>query len=150
MRATRFLFALFGRCPRFESLDLSRFGGQLYETSVKSHLMVKYSQHPPGVIVTIGAKSLEMALRWRAELWLNVPVVFSMVSEQTVGRLNLGPEVTGIFVRLRFQDFMTAARAVVPDLKRVALVGDSWDTQTVYGDWKTKFPRLPVLSRSST
>jgi hypothetical protein len=86
MRATRFLFALFGRCLRFESFDLSRFGGQLYETSVKSHLMVKYSQHPPGVIVT---------------------------SEQTVGRLNLGPEVTGIFVRLRFQDFMTAARAVV-------------------------------------
>ena len=58
------LFALFGRCLRFESLDLSRFGGQLYETSVKSHLMVKYSQHPPGVIVT---------------------------SEQTVGRLNSWP-----------------------------------------------------------
>ena len=123
-----------------ETFDLSRFKSELYEASLKSHLRTKYTDRQPGVIVTVGGEALKMALRWRAELWPNVPLVFSLVSEQTISRLNPGPDVTGSLVRLRFEDMLTAARAVVPDLTQLALVGDAWDTQTVYGDLKDEIP----------
>ncbi|MBV8183851.1 MAG: histidine kinase, partial [Hyphomicrobiales bacterium] len=123
-----------------ETFDLARFKSELYEASLKSHLRTKYADRQPGVIVTVGGEALKMALRWRAELWPNVPLVFSLVGEQTIARLKPGPDVTGSLVRLRFEDMMTAARAVVPDLTQLALVGDAWDTQTVYGDLKDEIP----------
>jgi signal transduction histidine kinase len=75
---------------------------------------------------------LEYLLHRRAELWPGTPVVFAMVDEPTVGRLKDAPEVTGSFVQLKFQNMMTAARAVVPGLKRIAIVGDPLESQPTF------------------
>src|SRR4051794_37384395 len=90
-----------------ESLDLSRFAGSDYEASLTSHLRTKYGHRPPRVLVAIGARSLQLALRLRPELWPEVPLVFCMVDEPTFNRLNLGPGVTGSVLRLRLSDMVT-------------------------------------------
>jgi signal transduction histidine kinase len=123
-----------------ESLNLGRFHGPIYEESFKSHLRLKYAEQPPGVIVAVGAIALDFLLRSRSELWPGVPVVFCMVDEPALVRLSPPADMTGNFVRIRFVDMMTVARAIVPDLKRIALVGDAWERQTVFRHFKDEVP----------
>jgi signal transduction histidine kinase len=123
-----------------ESLDLSRFNGAAYEQSLQGYLREKYRDRPIGVVVAIGAATLELVLRWREELWPEVPVVFALVDEVDLARLKPPSDVTGIISRLGLSDSIAAARAVVPNLKTIVLVGDQWDHQVVYRNWKDELP----------
>ena len=123
-----------------QSLELDRFSGPSYEASLTSYLRSKYKDRPPEALVAVGAAALQLVLRLRPELWPEAPVIFCMVDEPTVARLNLGPGVTGNFIRLRLSDMMTVARSLVPNLKHVALVGDAWERQTVFGHFKEEVP----------
>ncbi len=123
-----------------ESLDLTRFSGPAYEQGLQQLFRAKYTDKPIGVIVAIGSAALDCVLRWRPSLWPGTPVVFGFVNEATFARLDPPPDVTGNVVKLRFADMMTAARAVVPHLKGIALVGDPLERQTVYRDWKDEIP----------
>ena len=115
-----------------ESLDVSRFTGSVYEESLQAHLSVKYRDRPIGVVVAVGPAALDYALRWRPTLWPGVPIVFTMVDPWTITRLKPGPGVTGYLLQLKLQDMMTSARAIVSDLKRVAIVGDRLGTQPTF------------------
>ena len=119
-----------------ENLDLSRFAGVTYEESLRRHLQEKYREKPIGVIVAIGDASLGYALRWRSMLWPDIPVAFGMVDETTVARLKPPSDVTGRVMKLSLVDALKAARSVVPNLKRIVLVGDVWESQTVFRHWK--------------
>jgi len=124
-----------------ESVDLDRFRGPLYEASLTSHLRVKYRDRVPGVLVAVGARSLELVLRLRPQLWPEVPIVFCMVDEATLEQSNLGSRVTGNSLRLHLSDMMTVARTLVPNLKHVALVGDAWNRQTVFQHFESEVPK---------
>jgi signal transduction histidine kinase len=119
-----------------ESLDLSRFRGPAYEESLQRHFKEKYRNRPIGVIVAIGTATLELVLRWRSELWPGIPVVFAMVDEIDHARLNLPSDVTGGIIRLGLEDTIAMARVVVPDLKTIVFVGDAWDRQVTFRNWK--------------
>lgn len=123
-----------------ESLDLSRFNGEAYEESLRQHLQVKYRDAPIGVIVAIGAATLQHVLNWRADLWPDVPVVFTMVSEQDLAKINPPPSMTGSLIRIRLSDQLAVARAIVPDVNRVVLVGDAWNNQIIFGNWRNEIP----------
>jgi signal transduction histidine kinase len=64
------------------------------------------------------------------------------------------PNTTAVFARVRPTHLLTAARAIVPDLTRVVLVGDAWRNPLVYGHWKQDFaaamPDLEVTDLSDT
>ena len=127
-----------------ESLDFSRFFGTEYEESLKQHFRVKYREKPIGVIVAIGDASLDYVLRWRSALWPGSPVAFAMVDEQTVARSNPSSDVTGLMIKLDLADAIKAARAVVPDLKRVVVVGDRWENQAIFHHWKDQISTIEV------
>jgi signal transduction histidine kinase len=121
-----------------ENFDLVRFGGAAYEQSMKQHLMEKYRDRPIGVIVAVGAPVLELVLRWRGELWPGIPVVFTMVDEIDHARLRLPPDVTGLIVKLGLRDTIAMARVIVPDLKTIVFVGDDWNRQVIFRNWKVE------------
>ena len=123
-----------------ESLDLNRFRGKNHEALLKRYLKEKYQGVPIGVVVAAGAATLELVLRWRSELWPEVPVVFAMIDEIDFGRLRLPDGVTGNIVKVPLADSIKAARTLVPDLQTVAFVGDAWDGLTVYRNWKGEIP----------
>jgi signal transduction histidine kinase len=118
-----------------ENLDLNRFGGQAHEQNLKRYLREKYQDKPIGAVVAIGAGALECALRWREELWPGIPIVFAMVDELDFARLKPPPDVTGVIVKTPLADSIKVARAVVPDLDTVVIVGDPWDRVVVFGSW---------------
>ncbi len=123
-----------------ENLDLSRFSGAAYEQSLQRYLKEKYRDRPIGVVVTVGVATLELVLRWRDELWPGTPVVFALVDELDFARLKPLPDVTGTIVKLRLADSIAVARAVVPELKTIVLIGDQWDRQFVFRNWKYELP----------
>ena len=59
-------------------------------------------------------------------------MVFAAIDEATVAKVTLPPNVTGVTMQLALQDMVRTARIVVPDLKRIAIVGDSLERQTFY------------------
>lgn len=118
-----------------ENLDLTRFGGTAYEESLKRHLKEKYRDKLIGVIVANGAGTLDHTLRWREELWPRIPVVFAMLEAAQLAKLGQLTNVTGVITRNSLTDAIKAARAVVPGLDTIVLVGDSWDRQPLFRHW---------------
>jgi signal transduction histidine kinase len=119
-----------------EDLDLENFGGDDYEATLQKVLSAKYRDKPVGVLMVIGECALRLVLRWRDELWPGIPVVFTMVNEADLSRLKPPSEVTGNIVNVKLADSIKAARAVVPDLASVYIVGDPWDRQATFKNWK--------------
>jgi signal transduction histidine kinase len=123
-----------------EQLELERFGGDRYEKDLKTHFETKYVDKPIGVIVALGFGALDFVLRLRTEMFAGVPVVFAMVDDVALQRLNIPPDVTGRTSTVRFQDFLKSAHIVVPDLQRIAIVGDRWEQQTAYRHLQKEIP----------
>jgi ABC-type uncharacterized transport system substrate-binding protein len=123
-----------------ENLDLSRFNGPAYEQNLKRYLREKYEGKPIGAVVAIGAAALECAMRWREELWPGIPIVFTMVDELNLARLKPPPDVTGVIAKTPLADSIKIARAVVPDLDTVVIVGDSWEKVVAFRSWADDIP----------
>ena len=127
-----------------ESLDLSRFDGEVYDESLRRHFGEKYRDKDIGVIVAMGSGTLELVQRWRNELWPGIPVVFGMVDNVDYARLKLPNDVTGSILKTVLADSIGVARAVVPDLETVVFVGDRWDSQNAFGNWGLEIPSATV------
>jgi signal transduction histidine kinase len=111
----------------YEKLDLSRFNGPAYLESLRAHHRIKYRDRPIDVIIALGSAPLEYVLQARTEVWPGIPIVFAMVDEPTRARLTIPGDVTGSVIKLRLRDMVATAHAVVPGLKRIAVVGDRWE-----------------------
>lgn len=118
-----------------ENIDLSRFGGEAYEESLRGYLEGKYRDKDIGVIVAMGAGTLDLVLRWRDRLWPGIPVVFGMVDEATHARLKLPDNVTGSILKTPLSDAIKAAQAVDTELETIVFVGDHWERQNIFGSW---------------
>ena len=94
------------------------------------------------MIVAFGAGALSHGLRLRADLWQGVPIVFAFVDETAVELSHLPPDVTGKTTRMRLQDMLTAARAVIPDLSHVALLGDRLESQPAFAHLAKELPAV--------
>ena len=121
-----------------------------HDEFLRGYLRNKFRDRPIGVLVAQGSSSLEFVLRSRAELWPGVPVVFAAVDEESAARLNLPSDMTGTIYQRPFRNTVTAAQALVPDLKRIALVGDPWERQAVRRHYQRDIPTSLPNSSSST
>jgi hypothetical protein len=108
--------------------------------SPKTYFESKYHDQNVGVIVVLGFGALDFVLRLRTEMWSGVPVVFVMVDATGLQRLSIPPDVTGFTSRVKFQDLLNVANAVVPNLQRIAIAGDRWEIQTAYRHLKEEIP----------
>lgn len=135
-----------------ESLDLARFPGQEYEESLVGHFKTKYAQRPIDVIVSIGVASAKFLQTRKQEIWPAASVVYGFVPDLPETRALFLPDTTAVFARVTPVHLLTAARAIVPDLTRVVLVGGAWKNPLVYGQWKQDFaaamPGLEVTDLS--
>jgi signal transduction histidine kinase len=118
-----------------ESLDLSRFSGATFEENLKRYLKEKYRDKPIGAVLTIGAATTDIALKWRDELWPGIPMVFAMLDDTDFARLKSPLNFTGVITKLPLENEINVARAVVPGLDTIALVGDAWKGLVVYRNW---------------
>ena len=131
-----------------EHLDANRFFGSDYEESILSFFRKKYRDKAIDVVV-VGSSALDFVSRRRGELWPNVPVVFAAIDEATIAKVTLPPNVTGVTMQLTLQDMVRTATIVVPDLKRIAIVGDPLDVKPSIAISWMKFRQLPHSTKLS-
>jgi signal transduction histidine kinase len=110
-----------------ESLDLARFGSPEYYALVRTFLRSKYKDVPLGAIVAGGTEGLRLASDLRPEIWPDVPLLFVAFTPQAAANLPLN--TTGVVAPLRFANLIRAAQTLVPGLKQIVLVGDSFESQ---------------------
>ena len=125
-----------------EHLDANRFFGSDYEEGILSFFRKKYRDKTIDVVVVVGSAALDFISRRRAELWPNVPVVFAAIDEATIARVTLPPNLTGVTMQLTLQDMVRTANIVVPNLKRIAIVGDPLERQTFYRHFLDEVPTV--------
>ena len=135
-----------------ESLDLARFPGPDYEESLVGHLKTKYAHRPIGVIVSIGVASAKF-LQVRNTTSGPPHPWFTASCPICPRRARCScPARPHIFAKVSPAQILTAARAVVPDLTGVVLVGDAWKNPLTYGRWKQEFattmPDLEIIDLS--
>jgi signal transduction histidine kinase len=125
-----------------EHLDLNRFPSPQHQQLVRNYFRDKYRETPIGVVVVDGTLGLDLVLSWRGEMWSEVPVVFYGVDEVSAAQLNLPPNVTGFVAHQTFRGMLDAARALVPGLKRVALVGDPLERDAYRRNYRQEIATL--------
>src|SRR6516165_143330 len=125
-----------------ENLDLVRSSGPRYEEILKTYLREKYRDRPIDVITTIGPAALTFMLRARPELWPDVPAIFASVDPETAAQVQIPVGVTGLVRRQTVRDSVSVARALMPNLKRIALVGDRLERQNFRRHFEQEIPLL--------
>jgi signal transduction histidine kinase len=126
-----------------EHLDLFGFGRRQYDDNLLNHLGDKYSGKPIDVILSIGPGALEFAVKLRATARPGVPIVFTAVSEENAPH-PIPPNTTGYFVHKTFANMVTAGRTIVPNLKRLVLVGNPFDGAVYYPHFSKEIPALSL------
>jgi len=123
-----------------EYLDFNRFDAPKYKESLKLHFQEKYRDKPVGLIVAFGPSALEYAVDLRDGLWPKAAVVFGEIAETAMSRSSLPAAVTGTTINITFGEMLIAARALVPDLAHIAIVGDLLDNLPAYRHFKEEIP----------
>ncbi len=123
-----------------ENLDLSRFGGPAYQQTMGRYLDEKYRNIEIGIVLAVGDKAFEFALHFRDELWPKSPIVFAALDGGAVDITEPPPNTTGVAVRMTLADMVSSARAVVPNLGQVALVGDRLEKQPFRSHFVRELP----------
>ncbi len=125
-----------------ESFDLYRFDSAEYRELLRNYLAKKYRSKPIGVIVPLGPLALEFELSSRAELWPAVPVAFEGIDTESLAGLHRPPDTTGETEDLTLWDEVNAAKIMVPNLRRVAIVGDPLERQSTYRHFAQEMPKI--------
>jgi signal transduction histidine kinase len=125
-----------------ERLEYSHFKGSDDGNNLYSFMKEKYRSRRIGVIVANGFDALQFAIRFGTELNPAIPIVFLNIDDDAAARLNLPPNVTGTTIRRTIRDALVTAKAFVPRLKRIAIVGDPLEEQSYRRHYKNELAAI--------
>jgi signal transduction histidine kinase len=123
-----------------EQLEYNHFKGPEYENILRTFIKEKFRSTPIGVIVADGFDALQFALRLRPELDPAIPIVFSNIDDATAADLRFPSNVTGTTIQRPISYALVTGKALVPGLKRIAVVGDPLEEQTYRRHYKKELP----------
>jgi signal transduction histidine kinase len=110
---------LVGRLDYYtEYFDFSRFAGSGYDNAIRTFLREKYAKLRPDVVISDGGISFAFLARHRAELFPDVPLVFS--TEQT--DFHRVPNSSGVVYSLDMKSTLDMALRLHPAAKHVFVI----------------------------
>ncbi|MEO8134605.1 MAG: ATP-binding protein [Betaproteobacteria bacterium] len=149
-----------------EFLDRPDFGGDAYEGTETRYLREKYAARPPDTIVAVSDNAIDFLLRYRAQLFPGVPLVYMAVSTASLKPLlPLPADVVGVPIVYDFSGTIEQALRWHPHAERLVIVTGAserdrtWEAQlrreipAVAGGTQVEFlaalPTASVLHRLS-
>lgn len=105
-----------------EFLDPIRFPGKDQERRQCDYLRYKYQAQPPDLVIAGGGGALNFLVKYRADLFTDVPIVFCAVPGDHVPKSPAGAAIVGIPVADQFVSTLELALRLHPDTRQVALV----------------------------
>jgi PAS domain S-box-containing protein len=118
----------------FEYLDIARFNDDQYLKMLLDVYRYKYSKLNPNLIITVNDPSLDFMLEYGADLFADVPVVFTGVEHKDVERQSIGNNVTGILSAGRYKETLDLALKLHPGTRHVTVVAGSGRAGRAYID----------------
>ena len=106
-----------------EAIDTHLFPSDEHDRRLADLYRERYASRRPDLVIAIGDRTLDFALRHRSELFPQIPLMFGLVNERFVGGRALGENVTGIFVKAETQGTLDLALRLHPSARRVIVVG---------------------------
>jgi len=129
-----------------EGLGHRHFKAAEYDNLVRTFIKEKYRSTPISVIVADGLDALQFAVSLRSELEKpDLPIVFSGIDDSFAAQLKLPSDVTGTTFRTTMLHVLVTAQALVPGLKRIAVVGDPLEEQTYRRHYKKQLATIEKI-----
>ena len=118
--AIRATFAAF----HSEFLDVSRFPGETQQQRERDFLREKYREWPPDLMTAGGEPAVQFLLKYRAELFTDVPIVHCSVDAEDLPKMP-DAKIAGIPMLRPAGSTLELALALQPDTRNVAVVAGS-------------------------
>ncbi len=110
--------------PVIQYLDSKRFPDPAREAWLLADVLDKCRQRPPRLIITLDNAAFDFALKHRAELGPEVPLVFGGLNrfspEMIAGRSN----ITGVSEETDFSGTFQLIESLQPDTKKILVIGN--------------------------
>jgi signal transduction histidine kinase len=107
---------------RNEYVDTSRRGDANFMQTQLSLLRQKYAGRKVDLIIAGLSSGLDAALKFRTELFPEVPIVFVAVDQREVVARRLPPDVIGVPIQMDLTGTLDVARLLHPDVRRVFVI----------------------------
>src|SRR5262245_3047224 len=104
-----------------EYTDLARLGKSEQQAELRDWYRTKYAGRLD-LIIAAGQEPRAFILRFRSELWPDVPIIFGAMDERGLKGLVLPPGTTAVTTQYDEEGTIRAALALLPDTEKVALV----------------------------
>lgn len=106
-----------------EYLDLNRFSDKQYKQQLAAFLSHKYADRSIDVIISVIPNSLAFLLEYGDDIFPDVPIIFSVVSEMNLKSMKLSPNITGISYKPDIKGTLETALKLQPQTKHVVVIG---------------------------
>jgi ABC-type uncharacterized transport system substrate-binding protein len=127
-----------------EGLGHRHFNSPEYDSLVHGFIREKYRSRPISVIVADGFDAMQFVVSLRTELDPAIPIVFSSIDDNSASQFKLLPNVTGTTIRPTIRHVLITAKALVPGLRRIAVVGDPLGEQIYRRHYKKELRAIDV------
>jgi signal transduction histidine kinase len=115
-----------------EFLDAVRFDDDRYRRQLGKFLRQKYAGRKIDVIIPALGPSLDFVLKYREELFPDVPTVFSAIEQREVEARKLPPGFVGVPMKVDLQSTLGVALRLHPQTRRVAVVAGKSKTDAYW------------------
>ena len=120
-----------------EFLDVSRFPGEAQQQRERDFLRDKYRERLPDLVIAGGGPALEFLLKYRAELFADVPIVHCAVDAEALPKEMPDAKIAGIPIHRSAASTLELALSLQPDTRHVAVVAGStlgtWNQPNNFG-----------------
>jgi len=106
-----------------ESLQLISFPSDVSKRRFREQFVLKYSERKPDLIVAAGAASLKFVSELQDGFIRDTPIIFCGVLGEIPDQHKSSMHFTGVLGRLRPAETLNVALQLLPDTKRVMVVG---------------------------
>jgi signal transduction histidine kinase/ABC-type uncharacterized transport system substrate-binding protein len=108
-----------------EFLEANRFPELTQSQAQHDYLKQKYADRPIDVVVAQSEVALNFLIKYRADLFTRVPIVFYAGSKPTAETLSGRPNITGVVVINSYRKTLQCALALLPNTDQVFVVSGS-------------------------
>jgi len=116
-----------------EYLETSRFPGEDQSRFLRDYIRRKYAGRPIDVVVPYaGPPPLEFLLKYRGDLFPNVPIVFAATSYPSAAQLEAGAGATGIVFINTYRKTIDLALKLHPGAEQVFIVSGTLAHDNLY------------------
>ncbi len=110
--------------PVIQHLDKKRFPDPARDAWLLQDLVDKCRQFPPRLIVTLDNSAFDFALRHRAVLGADVPIVFGGLNRFTPEMIAGQRHITGVSEETDFSGTFTLLRCLAPGARRILVISN--------------------------